>query len=66
MPRFYFWYSETTTNKAYFDAENLDEAKAMMSAIENGETYIDDLSSFNSSTKDGNIDIEYSTLSEVK
>jgi hypothetical protein len=37
MPTYEFWYDETTTRKAYFEADDNVEARGLVQMVENGE-----------------------------
>ena len=36
MPKYEFWYDETYAYKAYFEAENLEEAEKLFEAVQDG------------------------------
>jgi hypothetical protein len=43
MPEYEFWYDETTTRKAYFEADDNVEAKGILEMVENGEIGPEDI-----------------------
>jgi hypothetical protein len=43
MPTFEFWYDETYTYKATFDAENLEEAEKLYESVREGEIAPEDI-----------------------
>lgn len=65
MPTYEFWYDETTTYKAWFDAENLEEAEKLLDRVQDGEMNIDDLPEFGNKDKGYEVALEHSTLEEI-
>ncbi len=43
MPTYEFWYDETTTRKAYFEADDNVEARGLVQMVENGEIGPEDI-----------------------
>jgi hypothetical protein len=43
MPTYEFWYDETTTRKAYFEADDNVEARGLVQMVENGEISPEDI-----------------------
>lgn len=65
MPKTYtFWYSETYTYKGGFDAENLEEAKELLSKVFDGEIGIEELPEFWNKDKGYEADYSPETLEE--
>jgi hypothetical protein len=50
--RYSFWYSQVETFKGYFTAENQQEADEMLKLLNTGDISLDDLSGFQSKTKE--------------
>lgn len=65
MKQYVFWYSETDTYKAYFEAENREQAESMLKNVFEGDGSLSDLPNFGATGKD--YDAEYSpeTLQEI-
>jgi hypothetical protein len=51
MPTYQFWYDETSTYKAWFTAENLEQAKELIDQVQDGETSLEDLPDFENRSK---------------
>jgi hypothetical protein len=64
MPTFEFWYDETYTYKAWFDAENLEEAKKLLDKVTDGEINIDQLPEFGNKDKGYKVSFEHATIEE--
>jgi len=64
MPTFEFWYDETYTYKAWFDAENLEEAKKLLDKVTDGEISIDQLPEFGNKDKGYKVSFEHATIEE--
>ena len=50
--RYSFWYSEVQTFKGYFNAENQQEADEMLKLLNDGDISLEDLSGFQTKTKE--------------
>jgi len=50
--KYSFWYSEVQTFKGYFNAENQQEADEMLKLVNNGDISLEDLSGFQTKTKE--------------
>ncbi len=64
MPTYEFWYSETYTNKGWFTAESLTDAKRLIGEVEDGELDINDLYEFGH--KDKGYEFEATNITEVE
>jgi len=63
MPTYEFWYSETDTFKAWFDAKNIREAEKLLEQVfETGEKGLGDLPNFDNNSKDYDADYSPETL----
>lgn len=64
MKHYTFWYQETDTYRGHFEAESLEQAKAMLENVFDGEGMLSDLPKFEAVGK--GYDAEYSpeTLEE--
>ena len=51
MPAYEFWYEENNTYKAWFTADTLEHAKALMDQVQEGEISLDDLPDFENKSK---------------
>jgi hypothetical protein len=51
MAQYEFWYSESYDYKAWFTAENQDEANALLEKVENGDLDINALPNFQNKDK---------------
>jgi hypothetical protein len=65
MKTFVFWYTETSTYKASFEAESLESAEAMLEAVQNGGVDMAELPEFYEKYKDGSYDIAFDTFEEI-
>jgi SepF-like predicted cell division protein (DUF552 family) len=63
MPSYEFWYDETNTFKAWFEADNLEQAKELVSKVQDGELDITDLPEFQN--KDKNYELLIDHLTEL-
>jgi hypothetical protein len=63
MPTYEFWYNETYTYKAWFIAEDKDQALKMIESVEQGDLDIEDLPEFGK--KDKNYELELDTIEEI-
>ena len=63
MPAYEFWYNETYTYKAWFTADDKDQALKMIESVEQGNLDIEDLPEFGK--KDKNYEIELDTIEEI-
>jgi hypothetical protein len=51
MPIYEFWYDETNTYKAWITADSLEQAKELVSQVEEGEIEMEDLPDFENRSK---------------
>ena len=58
MPTYEFWYNEEYTYKAWFQAENKEEAEKLMALVDEGELDIDELPEFGKKDKNYEINID--------
>lgn len=65
MPTYELWYSESYTYKAWFDADNKEEAIKLLEKVQNGDLIIDDLPEFGRKDKGYELDIEPSEVEEL-
>ena len=65
MPSYEIWYSESYTYKAWFDAENKEEALKLLEQVENGDLIIDDLPGFGKKDKGYELDIGAQEVEEL-
>jgi hypothetical protein len=63
MATYEFWYNETYTYKAWFTADDKDQALKMIESVEQGNLDIEDLPEFGK--KDKNYEIELDTIEEI-
>ena len=63
MPSYEFWYDETYTYKAYFEADNLEEAEKLYESAREGEIAPTDIP--NVFVKDKNYTLEMDNLEEI-
>jgi putative SOS response-associated peptidase YedK len=63
MATFEFWYDETYTFKAWFEAESQEEADALIEQVEEGELEITELPKF--VNKDKGYELAIGAVSEV-
>jgi hypothetical protein len=62
MPTYEFWYSETDTYKAWFDAKNSRQAKKLLREVFEGDKVLGDLPNFDNNSKDYDADYSPETL----
>ena len=65
MPTYELWYSESYTYKAWFEADNKEEAIKLLEKVQNGDLIIDDLPEFGRKDKGYELDIEPSEVEEL-
>jgi hypothetical protein len=65
MPEFEFWYDETATYKAWFEADSKEQAIEMLEKLEGGMISIDDLPNYQGKLKGYEVQIGHDTLEEV-
>jgi hypothetical protein len=58
MPSYEFWYNEEYTYKAWFTAENKEEAERLMALVDEGELDLDALPEFGKKDKGYEINID--------
>jgi hypothetical protein len=63
MPTYEFWYDETYTNKAWFTADNEEQARELLGKLVDGEVEFGYLPNFRS--KDKNYTLEVDNLTEI-
>lgn len=56
MPTYEFWYSETDTFKAWFDAKNIRQAEKLLKEVFEGDKVFGDLPNFDNNSKDYDAD----------
>ena len=64
MKEYTFWYTEEITYKAGFKAENAIEASMLLSKVQRGEVYIEELPEFWNKHKDGGVTVTLETIQE--
>jgi len=64
MPKYNFGMSETDIYRAYFQAENIDEARALLTKVMTGEIDTTDLPEFEKFGRDYEYEIAIETLEE--
>jgi len=64
MPTFEFWYDETYTYKAWFDAESREEAERLLEQVQKGEIDVSQLPEFGNKDKGYEVSFEHATLEE--
>ena len=65
MATFTFWYDESASYRATFEAKNLEEATELLRQANNGEIMFDDLPEFADKQKGNDIEVYEDTLTEV-
>ena len=65
MPELEIRYSETNTYKAWFQAENKEQAIEMLEAVEQGEAELDELAGFGQKDKGYELDLEPLSVEEI-
>lgn len=65
MATYEIWYNEVETFKAYFEAETEEEARELMSNVENGIIDYTDIEGWDSRGKDYHLDVDLDTLKPV-
>ena len=65
MPSYEIWYSESYTYKAWFDAENKEEAVKLLEQVQNGDLMIDDLPEFGNKDKGYELELGPSEVEEL-
>jgi hypothetical protein len=65
MPKYTFWFSETYTNKGWFDAESKEQAKDLLNKLELGEITFDDLEGWGYKDKGYDLDIDTVSIEEI-
>jgi hypothetical protein len=64
MPTYEFWYDETNTFKAWFTADNEEQARELVSEVEDGNVDITELPDFQN--KDKNYELRIDGLTEIE
>lgn len=65
--QFTFWYSETYTYKAWFEAESIEEARELLDQVWNSDLDMEeDLPKFGNKDKNFELDIDMVSLEEVE
>jgi len=62
MPTYEFWYSETDTFKAWFDARNIKQAEKLLKEVFEGNKSVGDLPNFENNSKNYESDYSPETL----
>jgi hypothetical protein len=65
MATFTFWYDESASYRATFEAESLEEATELLRQVNDGEIMFDDLPEFGDKQKGNDIEVYVDTLAEV-
>jgi hypothetical protein len=65
MATYTVWYTEETTYKAWFEANDLAHAKELLDKVNKGEIYTEDLKEFSRTAKDSGLSIGFDYLEEV-
>ena len=65
MATYEIWYNEVETFKAYFEAETEEEARELMSNVENGIIDYTDIEGWESRAKDYHLDVGLDTLKQL-
>ena len=65
MATFSFWYSETYTNKGFFEADSEEQAQELLGKVQYGELGLEDLPSWGFKDKGYDFEAEPSTLEEI-
>lgn len=66
MPEFEIWYSETYTYKAWFTANDKEQALELLEQVESDEIEMDDLPGFGKKDKSYEIEMDLPSLEELK
>lgn len=66
MPTYEIWYDETYTNKAWFTADNEEQALEQIGQVQDGEAEFDSLKDFQSKDKGYELQIELSTMNTIE
>lgn len=66
MKTYKFWYRETDTYKAFIEANTYAEAERKLKGVMRGDFDITEVTNNSASGKDYELDIDLSTLEEVK
>lgn len=66
MPTYEIWYDETYTYKAWFTADSEEQAKELLSLIQDGQAEFDSLDDFQSKDKGYELQIELSTTNLIE
>ena len=61
-----FWYTESYTNKGYFEAESKEEALALLAKVASGDTCLDELPEWWYKDKGYELDMSTDTLEELE
>lgn len=62
MATFSFWYDETETHKAWFEADSIEHARELIEQVRQCELDIEELPNFVNKSKDYGIDIALETI----
>jgi hypothetical protein len=65
MATFEFWYDETYTYKAWFTADNEEQAMEMLEKVEQGEADITELPNFGNKDKSYELLFDVSSVKEI-
>lgn len=66
MKTYVIWYRETDTYKAFLEANNYAEAERKLRAVMRGDLDITEVTNNSASGKDYELEVDLSTLEEVK
>jgi hypothetical protein len=65
MPQYTIWFSETYTNKGWYNADNLEQAKEIANKLELGEITFDDLQGWGYKDKGYELDVDTVSVEEI-
>jgi hypothetical protein len=65
MPQYTIWFSETYTNKGWYNADNLEQAKEIANKLELGEITFDDLTGWGYKDKGYELDVDTVSIEEI-
>lgn len=65
MKEYSFWYSETYTYKAWFEAESEEQARTFLARVEDGEWELEELPEFQKSDKAYEVELDMPSFEDV-
>ena len=66
MPNYTFWYSETYTYKGWLTADNKEQAKELLSKVQDSEIEFDELPNYGNKDKNYELDIDLFSIEEIE